>query len=118
MPPITSSDALKILTPPPGGRPGFTGSFIRATLTQVGTPACGLPSADSALLLEAAFAARLRRLGRAPAARHVERVRQPLAQALQCQLAVARRVAPARRAAYDVMPVNCPPVTFSTWPCT
>src|SRR5881392_2169443 len=89
-PPPIISTAVKILRPPPGGRPGLLGSFIAATLTQVRRTARGLSLAGAALLLEPSLAARLGRLGGPPRARHVQRVRDPLLQALERQLAVPR----------------------------
>src|SRR6476469_2161352 len=92
-PVATSIAALKILMPAPGGRRGSPGSFMSATLTQVRAPPGGLSLAGAALLLQAAFAARLRRLGGPAAARHVQCAREALPQPLERQLAVARLAA-------------------------
>src|SRR4051794_3606595 len=90
MPPAARRAAKKILSPPPGGSPGLTGSFMAPTLTEVRTAAAGLPLTRAALLLEPPLAARLGRLGGAPRARHVERAREPFAQPLERELAIAR----------------------------
>src|SRR3954453_23606211 len=90
MPPPASSTAMNILMPPPGGMPGLTGSFTSPTLTEVRTPPRGLALAPAALLLEPPLAARPGRLRRPPRARHVQRIAQTIAQALERELAVAR----------------------------
>src|SRR3954454_15813552 len=93
IPPPARSTAMKILRPPPGGRPGLTGSFMAPNLTRVRTPSRGLSLADAALLLEAPLAARIGRLRRPSRARHVQRASEPVAQSRKRELAVARLAA-------------------------